>query len=140
MKEILDSFHKRSQLFRTPLIAAYTCEIWPFSLRSRGLVVVWISAYLALFFNIFVNAIALEQIGWKYYFVFIAVLIWMFITVFFFYPETKNRTLESMAALFDGEDAVPNASDVQEKVEVLRRESIGNGTKEHHDIVMSEKA
>ncbi|KAE8142489.1 general substrate transporter [Aspergillus pseudotamarii] len=89
----------------SPLLTAYPCEIWPFALRSRGLSVVWISATCALIFNTFVNPIALDAIGWKYYFVFVAVLACYAFTSYFFYPETKGYSLEHMALIFDGEAA-----------------------------------
>ncbi|KAJ9640793.1 uncharacterized protein PV06_06971 [Exophiala oligosperma] len=44
---------------------------------------------LALFFNIFVNPIALGNFGWKYYIVFVALLIIISLTAWFFCPETK---------------------------------------------------
>ena len=66
---------------------------------------------VANFFNTFVNPIALEEIGWKYYFVFIVVLIAMGFTVYFFYPETRGYTLEHMAVIFDGNDAAPSSEE-----------------------------
>ncbi|KAF4219156.1 hypothetical protein CNMCM6457_003246 [Aspergillus fumigatiaffinis] len=86
----------------TPLLTAYPCEIWPFRLRSRGLAVTWMSTICAAFFNIFVNPIALEAIAWKYYLVFIAVLLLFGVTAYFLYPETKGYTLEQVAIIFDG--------------------------------------
>lgn len=65
----------------------------------------WVTAISAIFFNTFVNPIALEAIGWKYYIVFVVVLIAMCITTYFFYPETRGYSLEQMAFIFDGEDA-----------------------------------
>ncbi|KAH6622004.1 sugar transporter [Boeremia exigua] len=109
----------------TPFLSAYPCEIWQFSLRSRGLTVGWVSAFCALFFNIFVNAIALDAIGWKYYFFFIAVLVVMLITVYLTYPETRGHTLEQMAVIFDKDAAaMPPPSQVLEKAEILRSESV----------------
>lgn len=57
-------------------------------------------------FNTFVNPIALDAIGWKYYFVFVAVLIAYEFTVYFTYPETRGHTLEEMAVLFDKDAAM----------------------------------
>jgi H+/Cl- antiporter ClcA len=57
---------------------------------------------IAIFINTFVNPIALEAIHWKYYIVFIIILALLFITVYFFYPETRGHTLEQMAVIFDG--------------------------------------
>ncbi|KAL4733955.1 general substrate transporter [Aspergillus similis] len=86
----------------TPLLVAYPCEIWPFTLRSRGLSVAWFSAIGALIFNTFVNPIALSAIGWRYYFVFVAILICYGLTSWFVYPETKGYNLESISHIFDG--------------------------------------
>ncbi|KAL4772588.1 general substrate transporter [Aspergillus nidulans var. acristatus] len=86
----------------TPLLVAYPCEIWPFALRSRGLSVAWFSALGALIFNTFVNPIALSAIGWRYYFVFVAILICYGLTSSFVYPETKGYNLESISHIFDG--------------------------------------
>jgi Sugar (and other) transporter len=86
-------------------LTAYPCEIWQYSLRSRGLTVTWTSTVLEIFFNTFVNPIALEAIGWKYYLVFVVVLVLFGLTAYFFYPETRGHTLEQMAVIFDGEDA-----------------------------------
>ena len=62
-------------------------------------------------FNTFVNPIALDAIGWKYYFVFVAVLIAYETTVYFAYPETRGHTLEYMAIIFDKDMAIDNSPD-----------------------------
>ncbi|KAH7414401.1 sugar transporter [Phaeosphaeria sp. MPI-PUGE-AT-0046c] len=116
-------FYAGYDIALTPFLSAYPCEIWQFSLRSRGLAVTWISAFAGLFFNVFVNAIALDAIGWKYYFVFIVVLAVMVITVYFAYPETRGHTLEQIAVIFDGEVAAPAVDLVLEKVEITHKEA-----------------
>lgn len=70
----------------------------------------------AIFFNTFVNSIALEAIGWKYYLVFVVILAIMLVTVYFLYPETRGYTLEQMAVIFDGEDSAAGIL-VNEKME-----------------------
>lgn len=97
-------------IYRTPLLTSYPCEIWPFALRSRGLTVTWMSCIIAIIFNIFVNPIALEAIGWKYYLVYVVILIVYGLVVFFFYPETRGYSLEQMANVFDKYDAMDAAS------------------------------
>jgi hypothetical protein len=104
-----------NQNSRTPFQTAYPCEIWPYRLRSRGLIVTLTTSVVAIFFNTFVNPIALERIGWKYYFVFIVMLILLGITVYFFYPETRGHTLEQMAVLFDGGAEIPSPADMAQR-------------------------
>lgn len=52
----------------------------------------------------FVNPIALGSIGWKYYFTFVFFLLSFLVVAFFFYPETRGRTLEQVAFIFDPEE------------------------------------
>ncbi|KAH7025701.1 general substrate transporter [Microdochium trichocladiopsis] len=93
----------------TPLVVSYPVEIWPYRLRSRGFTASWVSGICAAVFNMFVNPIALQSIGWKYYFVFIVFLVAFLLTAYFCYPETRGRTLEQMAFIFDGDDAAAAA-------------------------------
>ena len=48
------------------------------------------------------NPIALDAIQWKFYFVYIGTLAAMLPTIWFLFPETKGRTLEEIAVVFDG--------------------------------------
>lgn len=86
-------------------MTAYPCEVWQFSLRSRGLTLTWCTGVVAIFFNTFINAIALEAIGWKYYIVFIVIIVLYILTAFFAYPETRGRTLEQITTIFDEAEA-----------------------------------
>ena len=52
------------------------------------------------FYNTFVTSIAFTAINWHYYFVFIA---WNFAAaafIYFFYVETKKRTVEELTEIF----------------------------------------
>ncbi|KAG9664430.1 general substrate transporter, partial [Aureobasidium melanogenum] len=89
----------------TPLSIAYPVEILPFHLRSKGLSANLTTVFAAGFFNQYVNPIALNAIQWKFYFVYIATLAAMIPTIWFVFPETKGRTLEEIAVVFDGEEA-----------------------------------
>lgn len=87
----------------TPLLYSYPVEIFPFSLRSRGMVVTLTSAFVGLISGQLINPIALKAIGWKYYIVFCCILALLFSLIYFLFPETKGRTLEEIADIFDGE-------------------------------------
>jgi len=90
----------------SPLIVTYTVEILPYNLRSKGFTVFNFTISLSLIFNQYVNPIALQNIGWKYYLVYVAWLSFELAFICRYLVETKNRTLEETAALFDGDDQV----------------------------------
>ncbi|KAJ5511087.1 hypothetical protein LT330_006222 [Penicillium expansum] len=116
----------------TPFLTSYPCEIWPFRLRSRGLTVTWVSTIVGMFFNTFVNPIALDAIAWKYYIVFIVVLMIFGITAYFFYPETKGYSLEQIAVVFDGPDALVGGS-AEYKTPVGTLDDSKNGSSTVHN-------
>ena len=86
----------------TPLSFAYPVEILPYKLRSRGLSVTLTTIFGAGFFNQYVNPIALEKLHWRFYFVYIGCLIAFIFIIWFLFPETKGRSLEEIAEVFDG--------------------------------------
>lgn len=90
----------------TPLIVSYTVEILPYALRAKGFTVFNFAISLSLIFNQYINPIALKNLGWKYYLVYVFWLTFETVFVYFFIVETKNRTLEETAALFDGDATV----------------------------------
>ncbi|OBT61892.1 hypothetical protein VE03_08727 [Pseudogymnoascus sp. 23342-1-I1] len=69
------------------LTIAYCAEILPYNIRAK------------------VNPIGLEKLHWKFYFVYIAILVLECLSIFFLFVETKGPTLEEIAHLFDGDDA-----------------------------------
>ncbi|KAJ3480655.1 hypothetical protein NLI96_g8199 [Meripilus lineatus] len=87
----------------TPMLIAYTLEILPFNIRAKGFAIMNLVVSLTLAFNQFVNPWALDAIGWKYYLVYCGWLIIELVFVVAFIVETRGRTLEETAALFDGE-------------------------------------
>lgn len=99
-------FYAAYDIAFTPLIVSYTVEILPYQLRAKGFTIFNFTISVAIIFNQYVNPIALSHIQWKYYIVYVCWLCVETIWVFLFVVETKGRTLEETAALFDGEDAV----------------------------------
>ncbi|KAG8985817.1 hypothetical protein FRB90_004436, partial [Tulasnella sp. 427] len=92
----------------TPLLIAYTIEILPFKIRAKGFAAMSFTVTLGLIFNQYVNPVALEKLGWKYYLIYVGWLAFEFGFIFLYLLETKGRTLEQTAMLFDG-DANANA-------------------------------
>jgi len=99
-------FYAAYDIAFTPLIISYTVEILPYSIRAKGFNVFNITVSVALIFNQYVNPIALSAIAWKYYIVYVCWIAFEMVFLWYFVIETKNRTLEETAALFDGEEEV----------------------------------
>lgn len=85
-----------------PVPIAYINEILPYTLRAKGILIFNIAQFGSGLFNGFVNPIAMDAIGWKYYIIFAcAVVVWG-VLIHLFYPETRGRSLEEVAEIFDG--------------------------------------
>lgn len=110
----------------TPLLQAYPVEIFPYTLRGRGLSVTLMGTYLGLITGNQVNPIAMQKISWRYYIVFCVILFLLFIVVWFLFPETKGYTLEEIRDLFEGKTEV--TSNKLEEAESGPMESAQKGT------------
>jgi hypothetical protein len=79
-------------------------EIFPYQQRAKGIAVEQLTVRFAVFFNTYVNPVALDSIGWKYYIVYCAWILVEILTVYFLFPETHNRTLEELSFMFEGKE------------------------------------
>ncbi|EEU42511.1 uncharacterized protein NECHADRAFT_40128 [Fusarium vanettenii 77-13-4] len=86
----------------TPLLQAYPVEIYPYTLRARGLSITYISSFTGLIVGNQVNPIAMKAIAWKYYIVFCCLLAILWVVIWFLFPETKGHTLEEIREVFEG--------------------------------------
>lgn len=85
-------------LFLVPFM--YAAEISPLNIRHQ---VTAISACTNWLFNFLVAEVsphAMDSIGYKYYIVFACITLFTFVMLYFFYPETKGRTLEEVDDIF----------------------------------------
>lgn len=84
-----------------PLPYSYTPEILPFSIRAKGMSLLFFFSEGALVVNQYVNPIAMANIGYWYY-VFYLGLLFLFIGIIYFtFPETRGYSLEELGSLFD---------------------------------------
>jgi len=115
--------------FKNGLLASYTTEILPYHLRAKGFTFLNACVSLALWFNQYINAIALDALHWKYYLCYVVFLVFEVGIVYFFIIETRYTPLEEIAKFFDGEDAVDVAevanADVKEKGGIIVQEVEG---------------
>lgn len=98
----------------TPIPILYVNEIWPSHVRTKGTSVFWVSQAVAVCFNQFVNPVALNNIAWRYYLVYVAVLVFVIGFIFLYVPETKGCSLEEIARIFDGRQDEPSELTVVE--------------------------
>jgi MFS family permease len=89
----------------TPIPILYVNEIWPSHIRTKGTSVFWVSQAIAICFNQFVNPVALDRIAWKYYLIYVGVLVAVINFMFFYVPETKGLSLEEIGSIFDREES-----------------------------------
>ena len=79
----------------------YAVEILPLHSRQKLMGLCYIGNSCANLFNSLVSPIALDAIGWKYYLVYVAMLVQFLAAVYFFFPETRGYPLESISELFE---------------------------------------
>lgn len=111
-----------SLLLRSGILASYTTEILPYGLRAKGFTWLNFCVTAALFFNQYVNAIALEALHWKYYLVYCVFLLFEVFIIYFFIVETRYTPMEEISKFFDGDSAfdvaeIANAEMKDAKVE-----------------------
>lgn len=58
---------------------------------------------LTCHFASYANPVAMEAIGWKYYIVYCCVIFVELWIIYFLFPETRGRTLEEVAEIFDND-------------------------------------
>lgn len=100
------------------LTVAYCAEILPFNIRAKGLAVGFALTALSSVFNQYVNPIGLEALHWRFYIVYIVILVLECAAIWFLFVETKGPTLEEISELFDGPRAIVamnKASDMDNK-------------------------
>lgn len=89
----------------SPLQSAYTVEIFPYTLRSRGVSVMYLATFAGLITGSQTSPIAMQNIGWRYYIFFCCLLAVIFAIIWFTFPETKGHTLEEISEVFEGKAA-----------------------------------
>lgn len=120
-------FYFHYDIAYTPLLMGYPTEIFPYTTRSKGLTVELLSVYSSLIILAFVNPVALDNIGWRYYIFFCAFDVVVLAVTYFVFPETKGHSLEEIAEVFDGPAAVTSRDVFGVKGEGVK------GTAEHSE-------
>lgn len=110
------------------LAYTYLVELFPYQQRAKGISVEQLTVRFAVFFNTYVNPIALDAISWRYYIVY---CVWIFVeiaTVYWLFPETHNRTLEELSFMFEGKAVQDKVQQNVDKVLQVELEDVKRRT------------
>ncbi|KAJ7167524.1 major facilitator superfamily domain-containing protein [Mycena filopes] len=80
--------------------ALYPAEVLSFNTRAKGMALYALFVSCASFVNTYAGPIALQNIGWKYYIVYIAWDLFECVVIYFCVVETRGRTLEELDEIF----------------------------------------
>jgi len=111
------------------LLVAYTLEVLPFHLRAKGIMIMNITVQATLAVSAQTNPLAWHNLPAHWNFALFYTL-WDFVElvwIYFVYVETKGPTLEEIAKIFDGEDAVAHIDlqQVEKEIELSHAEHGG---------------
>jgi MFS family permease len=84
----------------------YLSEIFPTHIRAQGMAVGMSGLYCATIILLIAGPTALNNITWKFFIVLIIPTAAQFLVIFFFAPETMQRSLEDISAEFGDKVAV----------------------------------
>lgn len=87
-------------MFFNAMVWVVPSELFPFFLRSKGLGLGVFSKAVVAIVLAQITPVAIENVGWRYYALFIATNLAAAFVYFFFLPETKGKSLEEIGALF----------------------------------------
>ncbi len=76
----------------------------------------------------YLNPVAIDNIGWKYYVCIDVIIVVAIVVVYFTYPETSKITLEEVSTIFDGKNAVKN--------ELFKEQQVMEAAKTGADVVV----
>ncbi|KAL7270835.1 hypothetical protein RUND412_006444 [Rhizina undulata] len=85
----------------TPLQALYPVECLAYETRAKGMGVYNLFVNIAAFFNTYAIPVAWERVAWRFYYLYIAWNTFQAIFIYFFFIETKGRTLEEIGEIFE---------------------------------------
>lgn len=85
----------------TPFQALYPVECLDFETRAKGMAVYNFWVNIASFFNQYATPVGLGNVKWKFYFLYIAWDTFQAAFIYFFFVETKDRTLEELNEIFE---------------------------------------
>jgi len=85
----------------TPLQTLYAVECLENRTRAKGSGANFLFLNVAMIVNTYGISVGMEKIGWKLYLVYIVWICVELVVVYFFFVETKGKTLEELSEVFE---------------------------------------
>ena len=96
----------------------YPSEVLSFSTRAKGLAYLNFMCNAVNILNTYVPPVAIANSGWRFYLLYVVWDAFGVVIIYFFFVETKGRSLEEMDELFESKNPVKD-SKKQTRVAVL---------------------
>ncbi|KAF9873805.1 MFS lactose [Colletotrichum karsti] len=100
----------------TPLQALYPAEILSTDIRAKGIAADKFVSGIASFINLYATPIALKNIGWKTYTIFLVLHFVHLVLMYFVTVETKGRSLEELEEIFNDPKPVKRSKQISRVV------------------------
>ncbi|EJU06076.1 MFS lactose permease [Dacryopinax primogenitus] len=84
----------------TPMQALYPSEVLAYNARAKGLGMSGLWINIVSFINTYAAPVGITNSGWKFYFLYFVIDVVGIITIYFFFIETKDRSLEEIDEIF----------------------------------------
>ncbi|KAH0438429.1 hypothetical protein CcaCcLH18_03416 [Colletotrichum camelliae] len=94
-------FQFGSDVGYTPLTPMYIAEICPYHLRAKAMALHYFFMYAFSAAGQYANPVALQNLGWRYYLVYIGILVFEVGFTYIMFPETKGQTIEEVSSIFE---------------------------------------
>lgn len=99
----------------TPSATLYPMEVLENRTRAKGSAIKFLFLNIATMTNTYGVSVGIDAIGWKVYLVYLCWIAVEIVFIFFFFVETKGKTLEELSVIFLSKN--PRKASLEERVD-----------------------
>ena len=111
-----------------PLVVAYPVECLHTNTRAKGMGLNNFTLNVAEFVNTYGAPIALERIQWRIYIIYTVWNMVQTLWIYFFFVETRGRTLEELDVIFEAKNPVKESLKKAREVEAISANQVNGGS------------